>query len=99
MWHITQYLQFLPELVSLTLVYSPLFFSTFSPFLFGDNNNFNLHMRGSPENGSKMLLELFYHLNNPILGQHKFGLYFSFVYFFSFYIIFENGKKPIISST
>lgn len=50
-------------------------------------------MRGSPENGSKMLLELFYHLNNPILGQHKFGLYFSFVSFFSFYIIFENGEK------
>lgn len=76
MRHITPYLQFLPQLVSLTLVYSPLFFFTSSPFLFGDNDNFNSHMRGSPENGSKMLLELFYHLNNPILGQHKFGPYF-----------------------
>jgi len=49
----------LSELVSLTLVYSSLVFYFFS--LFRDNNNFNSHKRSSLENGSKMLLELFYH--------------------------------------
>ncbi|CAM9341327.1 unnamed protein product [Bubo scandiacus] len=32
-----------------------------------DNNNSNSRKCGSLENGSKMLLELFYDLNNPIL--------------------------------
>lgn len=72
------------------------FFIFFFPFLFVDNSNFDSLKRSSLENSSEMLLQLLYHLRNPIIVQHKFGPYFPFVSFSSFYKIIENGKKSSV---